>query len=63
MAKARDRMHCTTCGVDMNHHADKVDYTETMKEPSRVDPAFGGVVEEFHRCPKCGGTATRIAEP
>jgi ribosomal protein S27AE len=61
MPKA-NKMICPDCGVEMNHHADKVDYTATIFEPDAVDPDFGGVLKEAHTCPKCGKTDTRKVE-
>jgi ribosomal protein S27AE len=52
-------MICPDCGVEMNHHADKVDYTATLSEPDAIDPDLGGVLKEAHTCPECGKTAIR----
>jgi hypothetical protein len=52
-------MICPDCGAEMNHHAMKIDYS--VDDPSTVDPAFGGVVQEAHFCPECGRTALRRA--
>jgi predicted RNA-binding Zn-ribbon protein involved in translation (DUF1610 family) len=54
-----DRMVCPTCGVEMNLHAEKVDYTDASDEAEGLDPDLGGVVEEFHTCPECGRTLAR----
>jgi ribosomal protein S27AE len=54
-----NKMICPDCGVEMNHHADKIDYTVALEEPSLVDPFFGGVLEEAHTCPECGTTELR----
>ena len=48
------KMICPVCGVEMNHHADKLIYTDG---PARSD--LGGSVEEFHSCPECGRTESR----
>ncbi len=53
-------MICPDCGVEMNFHAEKVDYGESIK--GSIDPVFGGVVEEAHTCPNCGQTFLRQAE-
>jgi ribosomal protein S27AE len=54
-------MKCPDCGVEMNHHADKLVEPTTRDEAKRVDKALGGVVEEQHACPKCGkGRARRL---
>ena len=52
-------MKCPNCGDEMNHHADKIDYTGAMKDPGNADPVPGGVIEEFHSCPRCGTSASR----
>jgi rubrerythrin len=44
-------MKCPACGATMNHHADKLIYTDA-----------GEHVEEFHQCPECGATASRTAD-
>jgi predicted RNA-binding Zn-ribbon protein involved in translation (DUF1610 family) len=50
------KMICPDCGVEMNHHADKIDYS--ADDPKHYDP----FVEEAHTCPMCGKTHTRPAE-
>ena len=50
-----NRMICPDCGVEMNHHADKLLYGGEEEEGD----GLGGVVEEAHSCPKCGKTLTR----
>jgi predicted RNA-binding Zn-ribbon protein involved in translation (DUF1610 family) len=62
MSKQKPKMKCPECGVDMNYHATKIDYSAAMKEPKAMDADFGGVMEEFHTCPKCGKAASRKAE-
>ena len=57
----RGEMICPRCGVEMNRHAEKVDYAAGPAEPGAADPDFGGVVEEFHTCPECGQTLSRRA--
>jgi predicted RNA-binding Zn-ribbon protein involved in translation (DUF1610 family) len=54
-------MICPQCGVEMNYHAEKLDYTAALTEPHAIDPDLGGVLEEVHTCPKCGNTGTRRA--
>lgn len=56
MTKMREKMTCRDCGIEMNHHADKIDYSAALEESRDVDPAFGGHVEEAHTCPACGRT-------
>jgi hypothetical protein len=52
-------MICPECEVEMNHHAEKIDYAAALEEPTAIDPAFGGVLQEVHTCPECGRTMTR----
>ncbi len=54
-----DKMICPDCGVEMNYHAEKLDYTAALTEPEAVDPDLGGVLEEVHTCPRCGKAAAR----
>jgi hypothetical protein len=45
----------------MNHHANKIDYSQANDDEAARDEAFGGVVQEAHCCPECGQTALREA--
>ena len=54
-----NRMVCPDCGVEMNRHAEKLDYTAMLNEPESVDPDLGGILEEAHTCPECGQTVVR----
>jgi ribosomal protein S27AE len=56
-----EKMICPKCGVEMNRHAEKVDYAAGLADPDASDADFGGVVEEFHTCPSCGQTFSRRA--
>jgi len=60
MAQANP-MICPNCGVPMNHHADKLRKETHPDDASAFDSALGGVIEEFHTCPKCGKTESRRA--
>ena len=55
------KMVCPDCGVEMNRHAEKLDYTAALDDPASADPDLGGVLEEAHTCPLCGKTAVRKA--
>ncbi len=59
MATTASKMICPRCGVEMNHHCDKLVYATDPQTMAEADPALGGVIEEFHTCPKCGGAASR----
>ncbi|MGH7207531.1 MAG: hypothetical protein ACREI2_15135 [Nitrospiraceae bacterium] len=60
MAKP-NKMICPSCKVEMNHHAEKLDYTAALAELHAVDPELGAILTEAHACPKCGKTADRRA--
>ena len=51
MTRILEIMICPDCGVEMNHHAMKVDYS-----------TGDGVVQEVHTCPECGGSELRQVE-
>jgi predicted RNA-binding Zn-ribbon protein involved in translation (DUF1610 family) len=57
------KMMCPECGVEMNYHAEKIDYTAALDDASAIDPQLGGVLEEAHSCPRCGQTEMRKAAP
>jgi ribosomal protein S27AE len=56
-----EKMICPACGVEMNFHAEKIDYATGLAEPDAIDADLGGVVEEFHTCPECGQSLSRRA--
>lgn len=53
------KMMCPDCGVEMNHHALKIDYTAGRTNESAVDTDLDGVLQEVHSCPECGKTHMR----
>ena len=57
----RMRMKCPRCGAEMNHHANKVDYSVGLTGSDLVDADFGGVLQEVHQCPDCGNIELRRA--
>jgi C4-type Zn-finger protein len=57
----RRRIRCPGCGAEMNRHAEKVDYSWTLEVAAAADPAFEGVLVEFHTCPACGYIEERTA--
>lgn len=59
--KKPKKMVCPECGVEMNHHADKLLHPTDPKDARRVDPALGGIVQEHHVCPECGRSEAREA--
>jgi predicted RNA-binding Zn-ribbon protein involved in translation (DUF1610 family) len=60
--QATNKMICPDCGREMNHHAEKIDYSVAPDELNEMEADFGGVVEEVHSCPSCGKTETRRIE-
>jgi len=52
-----NKMICPDCGAEMNHHANKIDYSNDV--PEEVDADLGGTIEEAHICPECGKTVMR----
>ena len=56
-----DRMICPHCKIEMNHHCDKIVYNVDAHDAANTDLCLGGIVEEFHSCPKCGDGASRHA--
>jgi len=58
----KTKMLCPDCGVEMNYHAEKIDYNGSPdEETDGFDADFGGVVEEAHSCSLCGKTLLRKA--
>ena len=51
-------MTCSACGMPMNQHAQKVDFTSR----ATADPVFFGTVQEVHQCAGCGNVQMRPAE-
>jgi predicted RNA-binding Zn-ribbon protein involved in translation (DUF1610 family) len=56
---ANKKIICPDCGVEMNRHAEKMNYTIALAEPGAIDTDLGGVIEEAHTCPECGQTLMR----
>ena len=59
---SQTKMQCPMCGAAMNKHAEKIDNAASWREPTSLDSPLGGVVMEFHKCPKCGASASRRGE-
>jgi hypothetical protein len=62
MVRTADKMICPRCGIEMNHHCDKLIYVADRPESEQIDPALGGIIEEFHACPACGCGGSRRAQ-
>jgi predicted RNA-binding Zn-ribbon protein involved in translation (DUF1610 family) len=54
------KMICPSCGVEMNHHALKINYSAAEADPRLRDEDLGGALEETHSCPQCGQAESRI---
>jgi ribosomal protein S27AE len=52
-------MICPKCGIEMNHHANKINYAVASETR---DVFEGGLLEEVHTCPNCGRTEARPAD-
>ena len=61
MMTTASKMICPNCRAEMNHHCDKLVYATDPQQLAHVDEALGGLLEEFHTCPKCGGGGSRHA--
>jgi ribosomal protein S27AE len=61
MPKQKNKMICPRCGAEMNHHADKLVYPVTAEDARDGDATLGGIIEETHGCPGCGGVESRRA--
>lgn len=61
MAEGAIPMICASCGVEMNHHAEKLVHPTGSADAACMDPVLGGIVEELHTCPACGTGASRRA--
>jgi ribosomal protein S27AE len=59
---AQHKMTCPKCGVEMNHHADKLIYADEKRSVATNDPSLGGIIEETNQCPACGAVASRRAQ-
>jgi ribosomal protein S27AE len=61
VAEMESKMICPRCRVEMNHHCDKLVYAVDPQNAGVDTSTVGGLIEEFHTCPKCGGTVPRHA--
>lgn len=56
-------MNCPDCGVAMNYHALKIDYTTESNDAVHADAAYDAPLIEAHTCPECGKTHARRQTP
>jgi rRNA maturation endonuclease Nob1 len=52
-----NKMRCPDCGVEISHHANKIDHTSDT--PEEVDADSDGTPEEAHICHECGKAVMR----
>lgn len=58
----KKKMFCPDCGIEMNYHAEKIDYNYAAAQDAKaIDFDLGGVVQEVHSCRKCGKTDMRLS--
>jgi len=62
MATQKIKMICPRCGTEMNHHADKLVYPVSAEDAKEMNAALGGLIEETHCCPRCGGVESRRSD-
>lgn len=43
MTSSGNKMICPSCGVEMNHHCDKLVYANDAQETAQMDPDLGGL--------------------
>ena len=61
MTAQAKQMKCGECGVEMNYQAEKLIYPSTSAAMKKLDPALGGIIEDFFTCPECGKAEARHA--
>jgi NAD(P)H-dependent FMN reductase len=59
-SNASPAVMCSACGMPMNQHAQKVDFSAIGQMPA--DPVFYGVVQGIHQCAGCGNVQMRPAD-
>jgi len=52
-------MTCPTCGMTMNHHAEKLVEPRDAAEAEAAGSGMEGLIEEVHTCPGCGRETSR----
>ena len=57
-----EKILCPECDIQMNHHANKLDFTTALTEPDAINPELGGILEEIYTCPQCGNIVVRRAK-
>ena len=50
---------CYRCNVAMVRQSEPLDLSWAGDGPNAADVDFQGILVEVHRCPSCGGVATR----
>lgn len=56
-----NKYYCPSCGIEMNHHADKVNEAILVQTKKSLGD-FSGVIEAVFTCPTCGDTTKSAAQ-
>lgn len=54
--------HCPNCGVEMNHHADKMNEVILIQTQKALGDTFNGVIEAVYACLTCGTTIESVLQ-
>lgn len=54
-----EKILCPKCGAQMNHHANKLNYTTALSELEAVGSDYRGILDAVHTCPNCRNVAVR----
>ena len=57
--KKREKIICNYCGVEMNFHAEKINYSKINDVESDVNNNEDELIDEIHTCPECGKSESR----
>ncbi len=58
----KEKKICTKCGNEMNHHADKIIYSDSRTNQQLYDKELDGYLEKHFKCPNCGATVSEIKQ-
>jgi len=53
------QMMCPRCGAQMNHHAEKVEFSSVRDGLTATDRTLDGILQNVYACPNCGGIEMR----
>jgi len=52
----KEKPFCLNCGVEMNHHADKINALILLQTKNALGEDFNGMIEAAYACMICGTT-------